>query len=99
MNIWSLLFEIWRRLLLAKCFFVGHKPEGYCLSWERRPLVCVRCLFNEDQMNIQDWFDMPNILSRAYGRLVDKDWHWFEVLDEWIAMHWPKWIKMPQWWG
>ncbi|HUT16033.1 MAG TPA: hypothetical protein VMY98_07300 [Anaerolineae bacterium] len=94
----ELLFEIWRHILFIKCFFVGHVPCQYDPPYGM-PYQCYRCLYNDDQINIQDGFTMPDILCRAYTRLCAKNWHWFEVLDEWLYLKLTRWINPPSWWA
>lgn len=97
MNVWELLFDVKRCLWFVKCFFVGHELY-YEDEYLRLPVVCEHCFFSERQMNLEDGFTMPDILSRAYTRLCDKNWHWFDVLDEWLYRQLRRWIKMPRWW-
>jgi len=97
MSWYQLLFEIKRRLLLVKCFFVGHQPAQeapYCNA----PYMCARCMFTEEQMNLWDGFTMPNLLNRGYTWLCDRRWEWFDTMDEWLYVRLRGRITPPRWW-
>ena len=77
-------------LKYTQCFFKGHN-----LRWGERynyePDYCDRCFVEwpQDQATLVDY------LSRCYGFMVERDWRWFQRLDDWL---WSK-FRMPGWWS
>ena len=80
-------------LLRMRCWFVGHW-EVMGERWSQEPDYCSRCYV--------DWpsetTTLPTYLTRGYCWLVERNWRWFEGLDEWLYNHiprkwWPRWAR------
>jgi hypothetical protein len=97
MNIWELLYELRRRLRLIECFFVGHNVH-YDFSPNQLPDWCERCWYSADERNLEGP-TVPSMLSTIYVWLCERDWRWFDALDDWLygwmLRHW---IQPPSWW-
>lgn len=80
------------RLLRVRCWLVGHEVV-HGGRWTNEPNYCPRCFI--------DWpsehTTLPMLLNKGYCWLVERDWRWFDRLDEWFFNHVPrKW--WPSWW-
>ena len=93
-----------RRVRWIACFVFGHDVEdgervydGTGYSMKITDDFCNRCWHSADEMDL-DWqpITMPYFLHRAYVWLVEKNWPWFNVVDEYV---WGHNIKMPRWWS
>ena len=86
---WYALNEKWQRV---KCWFVGHSE-----AWGD-PMVpgdddyCPKCFVEWPQ----DKMELPKYLTRIYVWVVERDWRWFNALDEWLRVKHLRWL--PSWW-
>jgi hypothetical protein len=98
-------FENTRRLVWVVCFFKGHdfKSGETVGSWEigygkLTPDYCDRCCFNADEIDLEDHpLELPSLLNRAYSWVVEREWRWFEALDQFITDRIGH-KNMPRWW-
>lgn len=91
---WKLKGNLERNIRWIACFFVGHDVwRGNRM--DNLPANCRRCWYTDEERNIHDGVTMPCLLNHTYCWLVERDWHWFEALDEWLIRH-ATWL--PAWW-
>jgi len=90
------MYRVTRKLKLIVCFFVGHKIS-YGDQQMYEPDWCSRCLHDSDELDLEEGITMPILLSRAYCSLVEREWSWFDHLDNRLAKRLrPRW--WPSWW-
>lgn len=91
MDWWDFVFRLKHKLHGIVCFFVGHdETTGNYLSYQ--PDYCDRCFIERPQ----DEMTMLHILSRVYHWFVDRQWSWFDRLDDWLLENYSQ--RLPRWW-
>ena len=91
---WDAWWKLKRNVKWVACLFVGHNVY-YGNRADNVPGYCRRCLYTDEERNIDDGVTMPRLLNRTYCWLVERDWRWFEALDERAIKHWK---RLPSWW-
>lgn len=85
---------LWRVELVLKrprCWFVGHHVEwGGPYNFESD--YCTKC--HQDWP--QDLMTLPKYLTRCYVWVVEREWRWFDRLDDWLFTNHQNWL--PDWW-
>lgn len=84
---------LWALRLVVKrfwCWCVGHEVRtgdglAYCD-------YCDRCCVTRPQ----DLTTLSDLLRESYGWLVERNWEWFERLDDWLCENHSQ--KLPGWW-
>lgn len=91
MNWWEYIFKLKCWMHGVICFFVGHdEMAGNRLNYQ--PDYCDRCFVEWPQ----DKLVMPHILSRVYRWFVDRQWSWFDRLDDCLLENHSQ--RLPSWW-
>jgi len=85
--------ELTLRLLRMRCWFIGH-DEVMGEQWNYEPDYCSRCYAEWPS----ETTTLPTYLTKEYCWLVERDWKWFNYLDEWLFNHlprkwWPEWAR------
>ncbi len=80
------------KLLRVRCWFTGHEIV-YGERWTDEPNYYPKCFIDRPSETIT----LPTLLNRGYCWLVEREWKWFNQLDEWLFNHAPiRW--WPSWW-
>jgi len=97
---WNTLWYIGLRFKKRWCWLVGHKSKcSYGLPGTE--CWCDRCLMDDPG---DDEGVLPQRLTRLYVRTVERDWRWFNKLDDWLLNDAPTgrwrwlWKRLPSWW-
>lgn len=88
--IWNWFWGVWAKASGIKCWFVGHNE---ILGLGHEPNYCNRCFIDDPR----DTTTLPDLLQRGYGWLVERDWAWFDRLDDWLCENHGK--RLPHWWA
>lgn len=74
------------------CWFVGHQEKmGDWRMYE--PDWCARCYCNYPSEKTT----LPLLLNHGYCWMAERDWRWFNCLDEWLCCHISS-NRGPSWW-
>ena len=88
---YDVLWYLERMVRRVGCFFVGHNEvTGERLIYESD--WCSKCFCRWPQ----DRVTLPRLLNRCYGWVVERNWHWFVCLDDWLYINHRE--KTPDWW-
>ena len=88
----GMLWPLEERWLRFSCWFIGHNERaGNALNYEED--YCDRCFVPWPQ----DLVTLPDLLMRAYGWMVERDWAWFNRLDTWLVERHAQ--RLPSWWS
>lgn len=87
---WYAIKDKWQRV---KCWVVGHSiAYGNCRTNPHDPDFCWNCGLEWPEEHIT----LYNYLNRFYVWMVERNWHWFNKLDDWLLNNHIRWI--PSWW-
>jgi len=74
------------------CFLLGH-DIWYSDRNDPEPDQCSHCFLEYPQ---DDTRTIPSYLGRLYTWMVERDWIWFNRLDQWLLSNHAN--RLPGWW-